>query len=226
MPDSADDHDAAPLRARLIRNFNDVPLRHEQRAPLYDSRCARLAPRYRGRQARHRHRHGGARQAVLPVPLPLCPGRGVRDLEGEGTLRVAGERLPIRAGDTIFIPPGPDYPHQIINTSGAPLRYLSISTQDSPEICEYPDSGKYLATATRDGDPHGFARMHRERDDLDYRDGEAGTSAWVARAGRRRARWRAIRAKSPEVDAPVPHRPFKPGRRSADIGACDNCWPD
>ena len=33
-------------------------------------------------------------------------------LEGSGTLRVAGEMLPIRQGDVIFIPPGPEYPHQ------------------------------------------------------------------------------------------------------------------
>jgi uncharacterized cupin superfamily protein len=94
-------------------------------------------------------------------------------LEGEGTLRVAGEMLPIHAGDVMFIPPGPDYPHQIINTSAAPLKYLSIGTKDSPEVVEYPDSGKYLATATRNGDASGFARMHREKHDLDYWDGEA-----------------------------------------------------
>ena len=66
-------------------------------------------------------------------------------LEGHGTLRVAGEMLPLRAGDIAFIPPGPEYPHQIINTSDAPLKYLSISTRESPEICEYPDSGKIIA---------------------------------------------------------------------------------
>ena len=66
-------------------------------------------------------------------------------LEGSGTLRVAGEMLALRAGDVIFIPPGPEYPHQILNTSDAPLKYLSVSTQESPEICEYPDSGKFMA---------------------------------------------------------------------------------
>lgn len=42
--------------------------------------------------------------------------------------------LPVRAGDVIFIPAGPEYPHQIINTSEAPLKYLSISTMEAPEI--------------------------------------------------------------------------------------------
>jgi uncharacterized cupin superfamily protein len=82
--------------------------------------------------------------------------------------------LAIATGDVIFIPPGPDYPHQIVNTSAAPLKYLSISTRESPEVVEYPDSGKYLAMAkgTLGGQTHVFDRVHREKDGLDYWDGE------------------------------------------------------
>ena len=88
-------------------------------------------------------------------------------LDGHGSLRVAGELLPIGPGDVIMIPPGPDYPHQILNTSNAPLKYLSISTQERPEVCEYPDSGK-LAAFNR-----GRLLIHRRADSLDYWDGEA-----------------------------------------------------
>lgn len=63
-------------------------------------------------------------------------------LEGEGTLRYAGGEYPIRSGDVIFTPPGPDRAHQIVNTSSARLKYLALSSMDSPEICYYPDSGK------------------------------------------------------------------------------------
>jgi uncharacterized cupin superfamily protein len=72
----------------------------------------------------------------------------------------------------ICIPPGPEYPHQIINTSDAPLTYLSISTQEVPEVCEYPDSGKYLAYARTRGPLLEGGRMHRADTDLDYWDGE------------------------------------------------------
>ena len=34
----------------------------------------------------------------------------------------------------------------------APLKYLSISTMEEPEICEYPDSGKFMAEASMDRD--------------------------------------------------------------------------
>ena len=85
-------------------------------------------------------------------------------IEGSGTLRVAGEMLPLRAGDVVFIPPGPEYPHQIINTSQAALKYLSISTQERPEVCEYPDSDKINVSGT--------GQVHRRADRLDYWHGE------------------------------------------------------
>jgi uncharacterized cupin superfamily protein len=158
------------LQQRLVRNFDAVERHREQRDPLYDTVCARLAP--------------GTVAAKLGISIDIvAPGKrscpyhfhyaqeeAFVILEGEGTLRVAGEMLPLRTGDTVFIPPGPDYPHQIVNTSAAPLKYLSISTREKPEVVEYPDSGKYLAMAGDAVRP--FDRMHREKDDLDYWDGE------------------------------------------------------
>jgi len=66
----------------------------------------------------------------------------------------------------VFIPPGPEYPHQFVNTSAASMKYLSISTQERPEICEYPDSGKYMAH------DKGFRGAQRSAANLDYWDGE------------------------------------------------------
>jgi uncharacterized cupin superfamily protein len=64
-------------------------------------------------------------------------------LEGSGELRVGDEIFPLRAGDVIACPPGgPETAHQIANTSTGELKYLSVSTMISPEIAEYPDSGK------------------------------------------------------------------------------------
>ncbi|KQU76779.1 MULTISPECIES: cupin domain-containing protein [unclassified Rhizobacter] len=163
---------AEQLRQLLIRNFESAARTHDVREPLYDSMSARLA---KGTAALKL----GASIDVVAPGKRSCPyhfhyaqEEMFIVLEGEGTLRVAGEHLPLTAGDVVFIPPGPEYPHQIINTSDAPLKYLSISTKDSPEVVEYPDSGKYLATATRDGDPFGFGRMHRADTDLEYWDGE------------------------------------------------------
>jgi uncharacterized cupin superfamily protein len=159
------------LAERLIRNFNDVELERQVRPPLYDTLCARLA--------------GGTAASKLGASIDIVPP-GQRScpyhfhyaqeemfivLEGSGTLRVADEMLPLQAGDVIFVPPGPEYPHQLINTSDAPLKYLSISTRESPEVCEYPDSGKYLANATA---PDGtkFEGLGRAGENLDYWEGE------------------------------------------------------
>jgi len=162
---------AAALAAKLIRNFDSVPLAPWARPPLYENLGARLAPGTAAQQL-------GARVDILPPGKMSCPYHfhHVQEemfivLQGQGTLRVAGERLPITAGDVIFIPPGPEYPHHIINTSDAPLKYLSISTRSPAEICEYPDSGKYNAMAGRDGVQH-FGAIQRQDASLDYWAGE------------------------------------------------------
>lgn len=161
-----DDDKAKALRAKLIRNFNEIELHREQREPLYDTRCARLA--------------AGTAAVKFGISVDtLAPGkRGcpyhlhhVQEeafvvLEGEGTLRVAGELLSVKAGDVVFIPAGPDYPHQFINTSAAPFKYLSIGTRERPEICEYPDSGKFAAYG------EGLDLLQHMGPPLDYWEGE------------------------------------------------------
>src|SRR5688572_7790818 len=133
---------AKALAERLIRNIHDVPLKHFLRAPLYESDRARLSSDTAAKKL-------GVCFDVLPPGKRVCPYHLHHAqeelsvvLEASGTLRVAGERLPIKAGAVIFIPAGPEFPHQMINTSEVPLKYLSTSTMEEPEICEYPDSGK------------------------------------------------------------------------------------
>ena len=157
---------AAAMRRQLIRNVDEVTLERQQRAPLYDTRCGGVTDGLVASKL-------GAGFDILAAGMRSCPyhyhlaqEEMFVILEGQGTLRVAGEMLPVRAGDVVVIPPGPEYPHQFINSSAAPMRYLSISTQEQPEVCVYPDSGK---TGT-------FAKDHRllarSADSLDYWDGE------------------------------------------------------
>ena len=162
---------AATLAATLIRNFDEIPLTRMLREPHYDAEGARLA---RGTAARKL----GASVDVLAPGKRGCPYHLHHAqeemfivLEGSGTLRVDGEMLPLKSGDVVFIPPGPEYPHQIINTSEAPLKYLSISTRETPEICEYPDSGKFLAEGSLDKSTP-FEVIERRGMSLDYWDGE------------------------------------------------------
>ncbi len=163
---------AQALAAALIRNVGEVPLSPLVRAPLYDGQGSRLS---RGTAAKQL----GASYDVVAPGARTCPYHLHHAqeemfvvLEGSGTLRVAGEMLPIKTGDVLFIPAGPEYPHQIINTSDAPLRYLSISTLQTPEICEYPDSGKFLADAERADGGRSFEALLPKQANVDYWLGE------------------------------------------------------
>jgi uncharacterized cupin superfamily protein len=162
---------ARELSGKLIRNFLDAETKPLQREPLYDCTYARLA------QGTAAQKLGASIDIVAPGKLS-CPYHFHHAqeemfviLEGSGTLRVAGEMLPVHAGNIIFIPPGPEYPHQFLNTSDQPLKYLSISTKEIPEFVEYPDSGKYLAMA-KDKDGERFDVIQRAENSIDYWDGE------------------------------------------------------
>jgi uncharacterized cupin superfamily protein len=97
-------------------------------------------------------------------------------LEGTGEVRIGDATYPLRAGDFLACPPGgPETAHQIINTGAKELKYLAISTMEYPEICEYPDSGKFLVAEgrrRRDGTVPGFRFVGRWASMVDYWDGE------------------------------------------------------
>lgn len=160
------------LRAELIRNFNNIAVEHQVRDPHYETFAARLAI---GTVAR---KLGASIDTVSPGKRssPYHFHHAQEELfiilDGEGMIRVDGELLSIVAGDVIFIPPGPKYAHQIVNTSSNDLKYISVSTRDYPEICEYPDSEKYAALSEPEKGRPKFHAIHRHGDSLDYWDGE------------------------------------------------------
>ena len=98
-------------------------------------------------------------------------------LEGNGSVRIGAETFPVRSGDVIACPPGgPETAHQIINTGTTELRYLAVSTKVSPEIAEYPDTGKFGVLAEfpggADGKPQVFRFVGRENLAVGYWEGE------------------------------------------------------
>ena len=98
-------------------------------------------------------------------------------LEGTGELQIGESTYPVRSGDVIACPPGgKEAAHQITNTGTEELKYLAVSTNILPEICEYPDSGKFGAynelSAGSDQKPPMFAFFGREGESIDYWEGE------------------------------------------------------
>lgn len=97
-------------------------------------------------------------------------------LQGEGTLRIGDDKLPVRAGSFAAMPRGNSHAHRLYNTSDSTLRYLCVSTMIEPEIAVYPDSGKIAVGA---GAPPGgdltkrtLAGVYWRKSNVGYYDGE------------------------------------------------------
>jgi uncharacterized cupin superfamily protein len=92
-------------------------------------------------------------------------------LEGNGELRFGADTYPVRPGDVIGCPPGgPEVAHQIVNTGTTELKFLAVSTMQQPEVCHYPDSGKFAVL--QGGGPEGFRYVGREQESHEYWEGE------------------------------------------------------
>lgn len=128
--------------------------------------------------------HAGNQQLGAQV-LELAPGErafpfhyhcaneeAIYVLEGTGTVRIGDARVPVRAGDWIAHPVGPEHAHQMINDGDAPLRYLCISTQHKCEVVGYPDSKKVAMVAGPSFDQPWVRQVHRKGESLGYYDDE------------------------------------------------------
>jgi uncharacterized cupin superfamily protein len=96
-------------------------------------------------------------------------------LSGRPTLRTPDGEQELEPGDFAHFPKGPAGAHQVVNRSDEPALYVVGSSSVSPEVCEYPDSGKLAAFSrieSQRGDPR-LVTIHRLDDGVDYFDGEA-----------------------------------------------------
>ncbi|MGJ8669081.1 MAG: cupin domain-containing protein [Oceanococcus sp.] len=119
----------------------------------------------------------GAAYCVVPAGKSACPFHvhHVEDemfvvLEGSGVYRFGDAKHPIKPGDILGAPRGgPEFAHKITNTGSVPLKYLAISTKADSEICEYPDSGKFLVSSQRSlGRDKALRFIGRAADSCDY----------------------------------------------------------
>jgi len=112
-------------------------------------------------------------KAAFPFHLHNGNEEMIFILDGEGTLRLGKDEIAVSPGTFVACPPGPDHPHQLINTSDRDLRYLVVSTMEYPDISEYPDSNKVGAYVTS---PYGggFRALYRKAGSVSYYNGETG----------------------------------------------------
>ncbi|WP_135822514.1 cupin domain-containing protein [Halostella litorea] len=116
-----------------------------------------------GRRSWPYHYHTGNEEAIFV-------------LDGRGTLRLDGERVPLEPDDYVALPAGERGGHRVVNDSEGTLRYLAMSTMAEPDVTVYPDTGKVgvFAGSPPGGEDertvHGY---FREGDAVDYWDEEA-----------------------------------------------------
>src|SRR3972149_10245757 len=120
-------------------------------------------------------------KAAFPFHLHNANEEMIYILEGEGTLRLGKDEIPVIGGTFVACPPGPDLPHQLINTSKRDIRYLVVSTMEYPEISEHPDSDKIGAYVTSAGPQAGFRALYFKDANVPYYEGESGASIGRAR---------------------------------------------
>ena len=114
-------------------------------------------------------------KTAFPIHVHTLNEELIYILEGEGTLRFGGEEVAVRAGMFIACPGGVEMTHQLVNTSGADLRYLCVSTMQYPDIVHYPDSGKvgvYAGSAAWGGKP--FRGIYKKGTEVPYYQDETG----------------------------------------------------
>ena len=160
-----------------IVNIADIPLTDHGHGEAFAAKLGQIGPLIGATQL-------GCRLVVVPPGRKAWPfhAHHVNEemffiLSGAGTLRLGGDDHPVKAGDVIACPAGgPETAHQIVNSGDAELRYLAISTMRSPEVLEYPDSGKFaVVSGSAPGGDKSARRMWyvgRAETSLDYWDGE------------------------------------------------------
>jgi len=159
--------------SKPFANLNDVEFTDIEDNGYYSSRRAQFSAGIGARKL-------GYNLTELPPGKAQCPFHSHREeeemfliLEGEGELRFGEQRFRIGKHDVIACPTGgPEVAHQIINTGATALRYLSLSTMSTTEVCEYPDSNKVGVFAGEPGSP-GLRKMFRGEASVDYYDRES-----------------------------------------------------
>ena len=86
-----------------------------------------------GSQAPYHFHHGGEELLIV--------------LRGTPTLRSPEGERELKEGEVVHFPRGPEGAHQLLNRSDSVARYVIAAAQGTPEIIEYPDSGKIAAMA-------------------------------------------------------------------------------
>lgn len=115
------------------------------------------------------------RKRSWPFHAHLGNEEAIYVLSGRPTVRLAKEEVELGPGDYVALPAGEGHPHQVINRTDEPVRYLALSTNSYPDVCVYPDANKVAALAgppAPKGQPGPLRKFFKAESEVDYWAGE------------------------------------------------------
>ena len=110
-------------------------------------------------------------EAAYPFHYHLTEEELVIVLEGAPSLRTPDGWRELDAGEVVSFPRGERGGHQLVNRTGATVRFLAASTHGDPDIVFYPDSDK-VGASERPPRGGGVRLFFRRSDAVDYWEGE------------------------------------------------------
>jgi uncharacterized cupin superfamily protein len=164
-----------PKRHPQVVNSDEIePLEHSQ--GRFGVKARRLAGSAGARQIGCNLIELERGKTAFPYHYHTGIEEGLFILSGAAELRIGKDKVPVRCGDYIAFPAGPEHAHALTNTGKEPLRYLVLSNQNTTDIVGYPDSKKFAFGAMPDPAtwPNGMwvHKIVRDEESVDYYEGE------------------------------------------------------
>lgn len=127
----------------IYKSIDSVEKKHQNRHEPYEFYRQEAVPRSEGGQMVAAFYEIPPHKSNFPYHYHEKNAEFFYIISGVGIFRTCDGDIAIKAGDTLFCPPGEKSAHKITNTSDSEtLRYLDVDTTISPETAYYPDSGK------------------------------------------------------------------------------------
>jgi uncharacterized cupin superfamily protein len=112
-------------------------------------------------------------QSICPYHYEIGFEEWLLVLTGRPTLRTPDGERELRPGDVAHFPRGADGAHQLRNDGSEPARFVVAAANTTPEIVEYPDTGKIAAMAkTPSQRGESLWTMHFLKNETGYWDSE------------------------------------------------------
>jgi len=165
------DQEQAEPQQRII-NIDQAETMDWGEGELYEAKMGALAPKVGATKLGFNVTRLPPGKAAFPYHLHHNTEEIFVVIEGSGRVRMADGEHPLRQGDIICCPTGPEGGHKIFNDSDEDLVYLAFSNKGGLDVVEYPDSNKCMAIVGSPWTGMAFKKIFPQDADVDYWDGE------------------------------------------------------